>query len=460
MYYYFPTKRILKLLKLAICMSFVTSCKKFVDIPPPETQAESSAIFSSDQTATSAVVGLYHQAVASNFTFFNAALTIYPGLAADELTNPAANTDYDAFRTNALMADNATVNSKFWSAPYRYIYQCNAVLEGLAQSTSLTPSIRSQLQGEMLFTRALTYFYLVNLLGDVPYETGTDYRENSILPRTPAAEIYVHLITDLEQARTLLPAANLSGNIRPGRAAAAALLARIYLYRQDWAKAETLATEVIGSGVYKLESNLNNVFVSTSAETIFQLMKATANTSEGSLFIPASTTTRPTFALTAALSAALVITDQRRVNWVRTNTVSGVSYAYSYKYKVRSGSTVTEYEVVLRLAELYLIRGEARARQNNLAGAQADLNMIRSRAGLPALTAATSADLLEAVYKERQLELFAEWGHRWFDLKRTGRAGAVLVPLKGSSWQNTDTLWPIPLSQIQSNVSLTQNPGY
>jgi hypothetical protein len=114
----------------------------------------------------------------------------------------------------------------------------------------------------------------------------------------------------------------------------------------------------------------------------------------------------------------------------------------------------------LRLAEQYLIRGEARAHQNNVQGAQEDLNIIRSRAGLGATTANDESSLLAVIETERQVELFAEWGHRWFDLKRTGRADAVLSLEKAPNWQSTDRLYPIPFEEIKINPSLTQNPGY
>src|SRR3546814_2883222 len=102
---------------------------------------------------------------------------------------------------------------------------------------------------------------------------------------------------------------------------------------------------------------------------------------------------------------------------------------------------------MLRLAERYLIRAEARARQDKLAGpdgATFDINAIRLRSGLDATDALTKEQLLAAIEQERRVELFAEWGHRWFDLKRTARASEILKPQKGENWQQTDMLYPIP----------------
>jgi hypothetical protein len=152
--------------------------------------------------------------------------------------------------------------------------------------------------------------------------------------------------------------------------------------------------------------------------------------------------------------------DQRKMNWLKTNIVSGQSYYYPFKYKIRSGTPVTEYLIVLRLAEQYLIRAEARTRQNNLQGAKSDLNEIRKRSGLPDTDANTKDEMQIAIEHERQTELFAEWGHRWFDLKRWEKANAVLNLLKAPNWQPTDMLYPIPLQEIQRNSALVQNEGY
>jgi hypothetical protein len=98
--------------------------------------------------------------------------------------------------------------------------------------------------------------------------------------------------------------------------------------------------------------------------------------------------------------------------------------------------------------------------QNNLDGSLSDLNVIRDRAGLQPVSAGDQAAVLNLIEKERQNELIAEWGHRWLDLKRTGKTDSVLSLEKGAYWQSTDALYPIPLYEIQTNPLLTQNPGY
>ena len=151
--------------------------------------------------------------------------------------------------------------------------------------------------------------------------------------------------------------------------------------------------------------------------------------------------------------------DQRRDQWIGEVNDGSQTYYFPFKYKIQFAFTPEEYVVGLRLAEQYLIRAEARAKQGDLIGAQSDLNVIRGRAGLPNSTANNQASLLLAIEQERKVELFTEWGHRWMDLKRTQRIDEILSTLK-SNWQVTSALYPIPELDITNNPNITQNPGY
>jgi hypothetical protein len=140
--------------------------------------------------------------------------------------------------------------------------------------------------------------------------------------------------------------------------------------------------------------------------------------------------------------------------------VNGNTYYIPYKYKqdiVVSGSG--EYDMVLRLAEQYLIRAEARARQDKISGAISDLNAIRNRAGLTNTPAIDKESLLLDIEHERQTELFVEWGHRWLDLKRTGRIDEILG-LEKTGWKSSAALFPIPQIELSKNSKLKQNVGY
>ena len=158
--------------------------------------------------------------------------------------------------------------------------------------------------------------------------------------------------------------------------------------------------------------------------------------------------------------------DNRKVigKWVKSVTVNNITYYYPFKYKIgRVNVPASEYSMVLRLAEVFLIRAEARAQQNIIDGAKFDINLIRTRAGLGNTTADDKASLLAAILHERQVELFTEWGHRWFDMKRSESLDAIMTPIctqKGGTWMTTAQLYPIPTFELGLNSNLIQNPGY
>ena len=273
--------------------------------------------------------------------------------------------------------------------------------------------------------------------------------------------------------------AGLEERVRPTKWAAAALLARVYLYIGDYANAETQATIVTNNSTYYgLLSDLNSVFLRNSKEAIWQLQPINnagrSNTGEGILFIlpntGPNTSSYPVY-LSNYIVNSFETGDQRKAKWVGsvTPTPPGTNtYFYPNKYKIGAvNTTVQEYPMVMRLAELYLIRAEARAQQNNTTGAVADLNAIRLRAGLPDYSGSTAqTSLLSAILHERQVELFTEWGHRWLDLKRTGTLNAVMgapggvCAVKGGSWSINSQLFPIPFSELQKDPNLVQNVGY
>ena len=132
---------------------------------------------------------------------------------------------------------------------------------------------------------------------------------------------------------------------------------------------------------------------------------------------------------------------------------------FKYKAQEYTGTTV-EYSILLRLAEQYLIRAEARVHLGDLTGSKLDINTIRNRAGLNNTESISEDDILQDIINERKFELFTEHGHRWFDAKRLDIAEEILAPLK-SNWRSTDVLFPIPEKELLTNPNLTpQNPGY
>ena len=268
-----------------------------------------------------------------------------------------------------------------------------------------------------------------------------------------------------------------SDRLRPNKWTATALLARVYLYKNDWPNAEAKATLLINNKALYDTVPLNSVFLKNSKEAIWQLQPVNVgwNTEEARVFVlPSSgpSGSSPVDGYPVYLSDffrnAFESGDKRKVNWINNVTINGstgmMTYYYPFKYKVASvNSPVTEYSMVFRLAEQYLIRAEARAQQSNISGAQNDLNVLRARAGLQGTSASSKSALIEAAFNERRFELFTEWGHRWLDLKRTGKVDEVMqyvAGLKGTSW-NTNWKW-YPISQYDriQNPNLGQNTGY
>jgi starch-binding outer membrane protein, SusD/RagB family len=437
-----------------------TGCKKLVQVNEPDDSLTTSTVFSNDSLAQAAVAGLYIKIMNSSKFLLNGGMSLFPGLSADELVRTTTLANEDQFYQNAINSKNPLLYSSLWKAAYVYIYQCNICIDGLKKSTGVTTEIKNKLTGEVQFVRALCYYYLVNLYGDVPLVVGTNADVNALLPRTPANQVYLQMETDLLAASDALSGSN--DNTRPTLYAAKALLARVYLHMHNWSKSMEMASSVINSGQFSLQGDLNTVFKSNSKETIFQWAPVVdkMNSGEGFIFVPSNGNIRPAYVITPGLLASFEPGDLRKKNWINTVTLTQ-TYSYPYKYKVWLSNSVTEYNVVLRLAEQYLIRAEALAKQNQIMEAVADINVIRSRAQLPGIsTSISNEECFQALEQERRVELFAEWGHRWFDLKRTNRVDAILTIAKGSSWQLSDQLYPVPFSELETGPNLEQNPGY
>ena len=448
-----------------LMFTFITliSCDEFVEIDLPETEIVAETVFQSDATATSALLHLYTE-MHNTSSFAGGGLnsiTLLQGLSADELV-PVVNTT-EIFFFNNVLPITLEVGTT-WNNAYNIIYGANAIVEALANSSQVSQKVSTLLEGEAKFIRAFTHFYLANLFGDVPYISTTDYRENATISRMSSQEVYQHIVKDLLEAKVLLNDDYPSdGRVRPNKGVVTAFLARVYAYMGDWVNAEKQATEVIGNTELYGLTNLNSVFLIESNEAIWQLFPEEGNNNgnEGSTFIVVDA---PRFALlNEDLINAFEIGDARRSNWVGSVTTGSDTYIFPHKYKSFDDDPESEYSMVLRLAEQYLIRAEARAQQNKLSEAVSDLDVIRQRAELPLIgdtnPAISQSNLLLAIEQERRVELFTEWGHRWFDLKRTGRIDAVLSAVK-SDWEATDALLPLPQNELEINQNLSQNPGY
>lgn len=443
------------------------SCEDFVEIEAPETDIVSETVFQSNATATSAVLHLYTEMnTSSDFAGGgSSSISLLQGLNADELTTltSSVSTELESFFFNNVLSTGTEV-ANIWSTCYSIIYGTNAIIEGLKNSSRVSPELQEQLEGEAKFIRAFCHFYLVNLFGDIPYISSTDYRINSNVSRVSVSEVYQGITNDLLEAKDLLnndyPTSN---RVRPNRGVVTALLARVYLYMEDWINAEIQASEIIDSNSMYSLSEVDQTFLISSNETIWQLFpdEDNNNGNDGSTFIVVDV---PRFVVMSEdLFNSFEDGDVRKEKWIGSVTSDSETYIFPFKYKSQDSDPESEYTVVFRLAEQYLIRAEARAQQSNLSGAISDLDVIRQRAELPLVSVTnpniSQSNLLFVIEQERRLELFTEWGHRWFDLKRTGRAGTVLSVVK-EEWESTDVLLPIPQNETELNQNLTQNPGY
>ncbi len=471
--------KFLKYIVLSLLAFSLSGCESFLDVGVPKDEVAAELAFSDDKIATASVTGVFSRMNQLNYQFANVLSMMLPAMQADEFVYAFPFATYDEFKNNAVLPSNQYVGV-LWSQPYQYIAQANMAIVGLETSTALSPAVKDQLIGEAKFLRAFCYFYLVNNFGDVPLITGINVAENNTLGRTATADVYSAIIEDLEDARNRLSAGyangtNLDGSgerIRPNKGAASALLARTYLYTGQWALAETEATAVITNPLYELlpGADLDDVFLKNSEEAIWQLQPVNVgggrNTWEGSVIVPVNVVTgTPLFRLIPGyLYDAFEVGDKRHEQWVGGVTLSGQLHKFPYKYKVRAGVTpVQEYSMVLRLAEQYLIRAEARYQQNKFDAAQEDINTIRQRAGLPIVSLGNDAEAVrEALEQERRVELFAEWGHRWYDLRRwpsvTGAPGKTraddILPALKSGWQSDAIYLPLPEEAVKTNPNL------
>jgi hypothetical protein len=453
-------KRIFTILIVAACL---VSCEQFIELDAPKTQIVSTKVFENDAGVRAALAGVYSQMM-NNTAFASGGsigVTAIAGLSADELENHSTIPAREAIFNNSLTGLNTV--STLWNDIYLAIYNANAILEGIEGSTGATTAVKDQATGEALFIRAFAYFYLANFYGDVPLLTSTDYRVNRVASRTPLADVYTQIEEDLIDAQDLLLedySFSDGEKVEPNKWAVTALLARTYLYQEKWAAAEAQASSILESRQFSLP-DLNSVFLANSDEAIWQLKPVSPrlNTFDGPYFYGGQFQIVDV-SVSTSVTDVFEVGDARATSWIATATAGDLIYNYPYKYKVVFGDQpLTEYQMVFRLAEQYLIRAEARAMQNDLPGAIDDVNAIRSRAGLNPIdvTGLTQQQVLGAVEQERRAELFIEWGHRWFDLKRTGKIDAVLGPVK-PDWQSRDALFPIPQTEINANPNLKQNP--
>jgi hypothetical protein len=439
-----------------------TSCKKFLEVQPKLQIDQSEAIINAG-TAKTAANGLFNLLGSGSYYGSNFPALSY--LSGGDIQWSGSQSDPSEITKHLTSATNGYVQSA-WSAIYKTIAQANYILADVPKVNDplLTTALRNQYLGEAYFVRALSYFDLARGWGGVqlilnPTNASTD---NLGIPRSSLADTYAQVLKDLNAAEALVPTGVNRNRIT--LKTVQALKARFYLYQKQWALAEQFATLVINDNAnYQLVTPYSAFFANNAVatnESVFELAYTTSNTNgHSNWWLPPALGGRrewsPNDALVALLNNA-TIGGNRSALIAQTAPPGNLWYGKLY-YRTPLG---TDPAYVIRIAELYLIRSEARAQQNNLVGvnsAQSDLTAVRARAGVGASIAATLDDILLAIEKERQVEFPFE-ADRWFNLVRTDRAQAVLgLPDKHLY------LFPIPYNETLVDPQLAgvnRNPGY
>jgi len=460
----------------------LTSCDNaFLDNAQPKGQMAPSNVFANAGVIGMAVNGLYYD----YSTGLGSRLTIrtlqWLSDEGDYKLNPAYSFIYYT-KANYEPIDPLGYCNTTWNAGYLTIYQANLLLEGLPSSTVITDAQRDAYLAAAYFMRGLNHFYLALLFGDVPLVLTSDATTNVALARTEKAKVMAQVVSDMETALAKLPAtAPADTRYYTSKYQVEAYLSYVYLALGQWAKAEAAATDVITNGGFSLVTDLTKILNKGSKEAILSVGSTVETTYPGTddygVLInvgQAAANMSPSDSLVRAYGSS----DPRLDAWLPNGTVSGSTVVSripkKYKYSLSQAQTGAskadpQTNVLLRLAEVYLIRAEARAQQataTSIAAGIDDINVIRNRAGatpIPTDVTYTKEQAMAFVETERVLELSFE-GKRWLDLARWGTTDQVYQNLKGNfktGWASYKALLPVPATQLDANSNLKpQNPGY
>lgn len=453
------------------------SCEEELDIVPI-TEKSANNFYSNEQELESAIAGVYAQL--QNGGLYGLDLIGVGEISGEDSFEEIAANDggrfgqLDDFSTNA---GNDLVED-IWRESYKGIQRANTILNRVTDIEYEDDSRKTNRIGEMKFIRALLYFNLVRLYGDVPLVTTETESPFDFFGqgRTPMAQVYTQIETDLNDAIQDLPEAKESG--KPARGAAQALLGDVQLTQGNFSDALTSLEAVVNSSEYTLAATTAEIFGVANegnSEILFEVQFASGFNVDGSFegspagsqFRPSGTTANakghnlPTQAFIDSYDAG----DTRLSDYVAVDPGANPFY-FSTKYEVSptgaddGGSD----HLIIRYSDVILKYAEALNENSQTTEAITQLNAIRARAGLAATTASTQTEVRAAIRQERRFEFFGE-GHRWFDLKRYGTAVSVMNAFFSNTGSNVTIddnklILPIPQSQLDTDSSITQNPGY
>lgn len=453
--------KIINLKYIALIFIAITiSCDDFLDVQTPKDQLDTRKVFTDNRTATSALTNVYSNMRKAGFLSGGTnGIGYLLGCYTDETeVITTESSDPKSFFDGSVTSSNLTIKG-LWSNTYSQLYMVNNVIEGLNVSQGVSENVKNQLLGEALAIRGILHFYLTQTFGDVPYIKTTDYGINKVITKIAVADVMRYAIEDLKQAEALLEEKYPSTErVRINKTVVHAFLARLYLYTENWQLAKQYSELVISNPIYVLE-NLENVFLKDSKSAIWQFKPEIEgrNASEAESYI-FEALPPPYVRASYFLINSFEINDLRKTLWLKFVEESENAHAYKYKTKGNS-SPSKEYSVIIRIEEMYLIAAEAAAELGDLQTCNVLLNLIRYRANLPTLSVSNKIEAVEAVLKERRVELFCEFGHRFYDLKRKMQLNDLLITKP--FWKIYFDRLPLPENELLLNSNLLpQNAGY
>ncbi|MGH7477188.1 MAG: RagB/SusD family nutrient uptake outer membrane protein [Longimicrobiales bacterium] len=425
-------------------------CDDLLDVVPLDQISDQTAIID-EQSARAALVGAYSGLQLGSY--YGGDYLLWSEILTDNSEHTGTFASWADADQNDVTSDNGALEG-MWDDIYDAINRANVLIREVPELADIEPASRDQILGEVYALRALHYHNLVRAWGGVPLVLvpPPTIEEASEVTRASADAVYDQILSDLQQAASLLSNSNSDREyVTPGFVDA--LRARVELYRENWAAAEAAAQEVVASGDYELVSDFRDMFDdegTPTSEDIFRIIfTATDFNWLGYFYLFDG---RFEQGATADIVAAFPAGDQRRGVTIGAIRSDGIEVT---KFPTTLGGEDLH---VIRYADVLLILAEAHARQNELTEAVAAYNQIRERAGVAPHTfgvdVATQDDVLAEIWLQRRLE-FAFEGDRWFDLVRADRAPAVLPGV-----EPFETLWPIPLNELDVAPNLEQNPGY
>ncbi len=490
-------KKLIRNISLLLFAISIVSCDDFLDRPPLG-EIQEVNFFQTQEDAVLATNGVYNSL---RRWFITGGFPILDILSdeASKGSNPTDASFLNEYEQFTFAPSQGLVN-QMWSNLYIGVRRANSVIQNVPD-IDMNPDLRNRLVAEARFLRAYFYFELVRAYGDLPKVTST--QPDPSLTRSPAQEIYDEIIIpDLMFARENLPEKSqyASGDLgRATRGAATGMLAKVYLFLDDFAQAESFALEVINSGEYSLDPDFSNVFAENNVqgiEAIFEVSSISDNFNDGGNQY-ANTFgvrgpngkgwgfVRPTFDFINSFEEGDPRLDQTVIflddvidgeeiigddGTPDTTMVDGeIVEIETYVEKMWVAGDIPNVSFgsnrhILRYADVLLIAAEASNQNGNTTQALMFLNMVRERARggnpdlLPDITETDQATLRRLIIDERSYELSFE-GHRYLDLVRTGLASEILGPLGFQVGKHE--LLPIPQAEIDiTEGRLTQNPGY